>query len=126
MGEARARLEEDGRTLVRDVNTLWRHGFIWETDKSKHVLSRDDFEILLALRALNAKITDEGVITSQVYPSVLNYLREKEKIEETEAAHEIKIHDEPLPRARAPNITLPRARKSRIFAVHHEPERHTN
>ena len=100
------RLEEDSRTLVRDVNALWRHGFIWETDKVKHVLSRDDFETLLALRELNAKITAEGVITSQVYPSVLNYLREKEKIEETEAAHEIKIHDEPLPRVAKLSYTL--------------------
>ncbi|MCW3988810.1 MAG: DEAD/DEAH box helicase [Candidatus Bathyarchaeota archaeon] len=92
------RFEEDSRTPVRDVNALWRHGFIWETDKIKHVLSRDDFDTLLALRALNAKITEEGVITSQVYPSVLNYLREKEKIEETEASNEIIIHEKPLPR----------------------------
>jgi non-specific serine/threonine protein kinase len=90
---------EDGeKQRLTNIADLWNHGYFSETEKEKKIIPREDFETLLAIRALNPKLEPSGIIRSEVYPSVLNYLREHKKVKETESSREIKIHDEPIPR----------------------------
>jgi len=91
--------DEDTNEQIIDVTNLWRHGYYLDNEKEKHTISHDDFETLLAIRALNPRVSDEGVIKSEVFPSVLNYLRKNKTITESNNSKEIKIHQDPLPRA---------------------------
>lgn len=92
-------LEDNEKQKITNIPDLWRHGYFRENEKEKHTIAHDDFETLLAIRALNPKLNSNGTILSEVYPSVLNYLRKKKTITETEDSKEIHIHDEPIPRA---------------------------
>jgi len=92
-------LHENGeKERIEDIQNLWRHGFLYETDREKHVITQKDFESLLAIRALNPKIDDNGVIRSEVFPSVLNYLRKNDSVYETDSSKQLLVHDEPLPK----------------------------
>lgn len=91
--------EDKEKQQITNISDLWRHGYFWENEREKYTIARDDFETLLSIRALNPKISSDGTIRSEVYPSILNYLRNKKTIKETEDSKEIKIHDEPIPRA---------------------------
>lgn len=91
--------EDNEKQQITNISELWRHGYFWENEKEKHTINHDDFETLLAIRALNPKIGLNGTIQSEVYPSVLNYLRTKKTITETEDSKDIKICREPIQRA---------------------------
>ena len=57
------------RARVNDIQKFWNHGFIYENDREKHVIAQKDFECLLAIRALNPRIDENGVIR-KIYPKV--------------------------------------------------------
>ena len=92
------RRTDEEQVPVRSIKEIWRHGFVWESDKVKPAITQDDLETLLALRSLNPQVDDEGVIRSEVFPSILRYLREQKTIEEGAESKEIRIAKELLQR----------------------------
>ncbi len=91
-------LDDKGeKERITDIRSLWNHGFLYETDREKHVIAQKDYETLLAIRAFNPKIDSNGLIRSEVFPSVLNYLRKNPSVKETDSSESLTIHDEPLP-----------------------------
>ena len=112
--------KDEERILVDDVKDIWRHGFILESDKDKHVISQDDLETLLAIRALNPQVDDEGVIRSEVFPSILNYLREKKTIEEGVESKNITIVTDPL--KRYANVSFDPSKGINVKTGYQEPE----
>ncbi len=84
------------RQQIKDIPSLWNHGFFNDNEHEKQVIAQKDYETLLAIRALNPRIDNNGVIRSEVYPSVLNYLRRNDSVKESESSEELIIHDQPL------------------------------
>ena len=87
---------EGEKIQITNVQELMKHGFVWEGEKEKHIISQSDFETLLAIKALNPKIGEDGVIRSDVYPSILKYLRATSTLDESDSSKSIKVLDEPL------------------------------
>lgn len=91
---------EGERIRVKNVKDLWRHGFSIQRDNKIYFISNDDLETLLSIRSLNPTITDDGRIISEVYPSILKYLRSKDQVKESDNSKKLTIYDSP-PKRRA-------------------------
>jgi superfamily II DNA or RNA helicase len=85
------------RFRIEDVPALWHYGATVELGGRIYTVPREDVEVLLALKALEPAVREDGTLVCDVYPPILEYLRKKPyKVRETERARELRISDEPL------------------------------
>ncbi len=87
-------------TPVEDITRLWQYGYQEKEETPSadviYILDEKDRQTLLALRSLNPRIEENGRLSFHFAPPVLDYLRTKENIEESEASGNLKIVDKPL------------------------------
>jgi len=84
-------MEKAGKTLVNNITELWRHGLVGEKTGVKHRIELEDLQVLLALKSTNPSIGLEGVIRFELNPSILNYLRNKRSVVQSESSKNILI-----------------------------------
>jgi len=84
---------DGSKRKVNNIHELWSYGFSVETDNARYVLSDENLKALLAIKSMNPEVTKDGTIISEVYPTVLNYLRRKENVSEDQASKRIKVQD---------------------------------
>ncbi len=89
-------MEQTGKNLVKNITELWRHGLVGEKTGIKHRIEHEDLQVLLALKSTNPSIGLEGVIRFELNPSILNYLRIKRSIVESERSKNIIISADSL------------------------------
>ena len=91
---------EDERQKVSNIQNLWNYGFSLEKDGRRYVLDAESLNTLLAIRSMNPQVTEDDTLVSDVYPTVLQYLRTRQHVAEDPTSTRIYIHDTPLkPRA---------------------------
>lgn len=86
---------EGERICVHNIEEIWQHGYSIIRDNKVYFVSNNDLEILLSIRSLNPRITEDGRIVSEVHPQVLNYLRRKSQVKESENSKKLIIHEKP-------------------------------
>lgn len=84
---------DGNRSKVKNIRELWNYGFSVEKDNVRYVLSDESLKTLLAIKSMNPEVTEDGTIISDVYPTVLNYLRRMENISEDQASKRIRVQD---------------------------------
>ncbi|MFH0897212.1 MAG: DEAD/DEAH box helicase [Candidatus Bathyarchaeota archaeon] len=84
------------RSKVQNIKGIWTYGFSFEKGNVRYVLSRDSLDTLLALKSMSPEIREDGTIISDVYPSVLNYLRKREGVHEDESSKRFVVMESPL------------------------------
>ncbi len=85
------------RWKIKDVPRLWHYGATVELGGKVYAVSREDVEVLLALKSLNPAVREDGTLVCDLYPPVLQYLRKKTyKVRETERAKALRIAEDPL------------------------------
>jgi len=87
---------EGNRTKVTNVREFWSYGFSFDKDNIRYVLDRESLNTLLAIRSMNPEVTEDGMIISEVYPTVLDYLRKREGVYEDSTSKRIKVQETPL------------------------------
>lgn len=84
---------DGNRSKVKNIRELWNYGFSVEKNNVRYTLSDKNLKTLLAIKSMNPEVTEDGTIISDVYPKVLNYLRQRENISEDQASKRIKVQD---------------------------------
>lgn len=84
------------RSKVENIKELWTYGFSFEKDNVRYVLNRESLDALLALKSMNPKVSEDGTIISEVYPSVLSYLRKRGDFHEDKSSKRFGIQEPPL------------------------------
>jgi len=84
------------RSLVRNPDEFWSYGKTFELDGVRCSLSFKAVESLHTLRALNPEIRDDGAIVIDFLPPVLEYLRKRRDVKETESSSELVVSKDPL------------------------------
>lgn len=89
-----------GEKLVKNVSLLGKPGYRVDYDRQdRHIIFRvkeEDRQIIQALMSLDPVIGDDGSLIVSMTPAILNYLRRKGIVQETEAAQGITIEENPL------------------------------
>jgi len=93
--------QKDGATVpITDITPLWQYGYqeTTETEDGEivYILDEKDRQTLLSLRSLNPKKGGNGRLSFGFAPPMLNYLRTKENIRETESSEKLQVRDKPL------------------------------
>jgi len=86
---------EGERIRVHNIEEMWQHGYSIIRNNRVYFVSNNDLKILLSIRSLNPRITEDGRIVSEVYPLVLNYLRRKSQVKESENSKKLVVHEKP-------------------------------
>ena len=81
----------NGKTLVKKPTELWRHGFMEAGKGIKFLIEQEDLLVLLAIKSTNPSIAGDSIIRFEIYPSILNYMRNKSSIVESESSKNIII-----------------------------------
>ena len=86
--------------LVEDLESLLNYGYQEQIESENrqaiYTLSENDQHTLLSLKSLNPIIQDNNTLLFEIEPPILSYTRSKDNVEETEAAKELQIREEPL------------------------------
>lgn len=93
--------QKDGIDVpIDDIAPLWQYGYQEgeETPDGEiiYVLDDKDRQTLLSLRSMNPTKGENGRLSFGFAPPILNYLRTKENIGETESSEKLKVHNTPL------------------------------
>ncbi|MHA1973137.1 MAG: hypothetical protein ACTSW1_09100 [Candidatus Hodarchaeales archaeon] len=89
------RISEDSKEHIEKPLSLFQHGYHWESIKTKHILSLETIETLLAIWSTNPK-EKNGNLESNIHPKILEYLRTRENVNETSSSSRVKFNDEEL------------------------------
>jgi len=84
------------RSLIHNPDEFWNYGKTFELDGVRCALSFKAVEALQSLRSLNPEIRDDGAIVIDFLPPVLEYLRKRKDVKETEASSELVVLKDPL------------------------------
>jgi len=87
---------EGQRRKVTNIRELWNYGSSLELDNKHYVLDGQSLNTLLSIKSMNPEVTDDGKIISEVYPTVLQYLRKRGGVKEDPTSKRIGIMKTPL------------------------------
>lgn len=92
--------------FVTNPKDFWRYGYQEEVDSVDgpiviYVIDEPDRQTLLSLRSMNPNFLENGRLAFDFAPPILNYIRSKNNISETEFSGRLQISNKPLePKAR--------------------------
>jgi SNF2 family DNA or RNA helicase len=87
---------KDEKIPVTNVKELWSYGFHFEKSDIRYVLDKESLMTLLSIRSMNPEITEDGLMISPIHPSILKYLRKRERVSEDATSKSVEIQEKPL------------------------------
>jgi hypothetical protein len=84
---------------VTHIETIWQYGYQEEQEGEQgtiaYRINEQDRQTLLALRSLNPRIDGDGRLVFPFAPPMLNYLRTKDNLDETESSEKLQVSSKP-------------------------------
>jgi len=84
------------RRRVGNPQELWDYGRAYTRDDQFYRLAYNAFETLQALRSLNPEVTEDGALAFDLFPPVLEYLRKRKDVGETDNSLALVVKKDPL------------------------------
>lgn len=89
-------LVDGARRRVERPQELWDYGRTYIRGDQSYRLTYGAYETLQALRSLNPEVTEDGALAFDLFPPVLEYLRKRNDVQETEESRALIVEREPV------------------------------